>query len=189
MAKKKKSRNEGKIFESNFETSVSEHEDLWSFRVRDVNPTALKNNFAIPKNMYDMLIFNGEILFTLELKSTKANSISHRGTNPQIKNHQVEALEQASTFKNIISGFILNFREQEKTYFIHIDDFLEYDAISKGEKKAHYRNKHNEKSIPINICEEIGTEVLSIKKRVHHRYFISDFLNNAIFNHKTKNNT
>lgn len=172
-------RNQGKIFESNFEKSAKES-GLWVFRVRDVNPAALKSMFAIPKNPYDTIIFDGKYLFTLELKSNQGSSISHRGSNPQIKPHQVEALIKASEFNNIISGFILNYRSEEKTFFLPIKEFIKYDLVSKGKKKSTYKNRFNEKSIPLRICEEIGTEVLSIKKRVHHRYFINDFLDQAI---------
>lgn len=176
----KKKPNQGRVFEQNFERSVKESVN-WFFRVRDVNPMALRNNFMIPRNPYDLLIFNGNYLFTLELKSTQSKSISHRGSNPQIKEHQIEALKKASEFDNVISGIVVNFREEEnKTFFIHIDDYLTYDAVSKGELIPPYENKHNEKSIPLKIVEEIGIEILNVKKRVHYQYFINDFINQAV---------
>ncbi len=175
-----KKKNMGKVFESNFESS-SKDSNIFTFRVRDVNPMALKKSFMIPKNPYDTVLFNGNYLFTLELKSTQSKSISHRGSNPQIKEHQIEALKKASEFDNVISGIVVNFREEEnKTFFIHIDDYLTYDAVSKGELIPPYENKHNEKSIPLKIVEEIGIEILNVKKRVHYQYFINDFINQAV---------
>lgn len=189
MAKKKKTNiNKGKVFEKNFEDSVSES-GHWYFRVRDVNPVALKNNFAIPRNPYDTMIFDGTYLFTLELKSTQNKSITHRGSNPQIKEHQIEALHKASEHENIVSGLVINFREVDnRTFFIPIWKFLEYDAVSKGEIENPYKTKFNEKSIPLAICEEIGIEILNAKKRVHHRYFINDFLHSAITIYKERRN-
>lgn len=183
-----KVKNKGKVFETNFENSIEES-GHWSFRVRDVNPMALKNSFMIPKNLYDCMIFDGKYLFTLELKSTQQSSISHRGSNPQIKEHQIEGLKKAAEFDNVIAGLIVNFRSEEnKTYFLHIDDFLIYDAVSKDEIESPYKAKKNEKSIPLRIFEEIGIEILNTKKRVHHRYFINDFLDYAISDYNGRKN-
>lgn len=168
-------RNKGKQFETDFEQSAEES-GLWVFRVRDVNPMALKNRFAIPRNPYDTMIFDGSFLYTLELKSNQGKSISHRGSNPQIKPHQVEALIEASQYENIIAGFVLNYRADNKTFFLPIEKFVEYDLVSKGKREDTYKNKINEMSIPQRICEEIGIEVLSAIKRVHYRYFINDLL-------------
>ena len=35
-----------------------------------------------------------------------------------------------------------------------------------------YKNKVNKASIPIAICEEIGTEVRSMKKKVNYTYYL-----------------
>lgn len=183
---KKKSPNQGRVFEKNIEDSLKESKQ-WFFRVRDVNPGALKGGvFNIPRNPYDLLIFDSNILFTLELKSTQDKSITHRGSNPQIKEHQVEALSKASEFENVISGFILNYRGEEKTYFIFIEDYLDYLAVTKGKKEDAYKAKINEKSIPLRICKEVGIEVLSIKKRVHHRYFINDLLDQVVYEYNKR---
>ena len=184
---KRKAKNMGKQFETDFEQSAEES-GYWVFRVRDVNPAALKNRFAIPKNPYDTMIFDGEFLYTLELKSNQGTSITHRGSNPQIKPHQVEALVKASQYENVIAGLILNFRtDDNRTFFIPIDDFVEYDLVTKGKKEDNYKAKINEKSIPLRICEEIGIEVLSVKKRVHYRYFINDLLEQAADNYNRRN--
>src|SRR5699024_11116544 len=106
---------------------------------------------AIPRNPYDQLIFDGKYLYALELKSNQGTSISHRGSNPQIKPHQTEALTKASQYDNIIAGFILNYRKEDKTYFVSIEDFNHYDLVSRGEKEDTYRNKVNAKSIPLRI--------------------------------------
>src|SRR5699024_5238752 len=112
-------------------------------------------------------------------KSNQGKSISHRGSNPQIKEHQVEALSKAAEYNNIISGFILNFRSVDKTYFLPITEFIKYDEVSKGKRKNNYKSKVNEKSIPLDICKEVGTEILAFKKRVHNHYLIDDFVHTA----------
>lgn len=173
------SKNQGRVFESNFEDSIKES-GYWFFRVRDVNPMAIKRPFAIPRNPYDVLIFDGEYLFALELKSTQGKSISHRGSNPQIKPHQTEALISASKHDNIIAGFILNFRSENKTYFVHIDDFIKYDLVSRGEAEDTYISKKNEMSIPLRICEEIGIGIESELKRVHYRYYVEKLLREIV---------
>lgn len=172
------SKNAGSIFEDSFENS-SKEQGLFTFRVRDVNYMAIKRGFRIARNPYDTIIFDGDYLFALELKSTKSKSISFSGSNPHIKEHQIEALLRASQYKDVISGFILNFRKPtNQTYFIHIDDLQYYMQLAKSQYLHPYKcrtgKKLNRASISLDICQEIGTEVLSIKKKVNYRYFVKN---------------
>lgn len=185
--------NSGKQFENSFEQS-SKEQGLFTFRVKDINYMAIKRGYRISRNPYDTIIFDGETLFTLELKSTKSKSISFSGSNPHIKEHQIEALTQSSQHDGVISGFILNFREPtDQTYFIHIDEMLHYMRLAQSQSEHPYKcrkgRKLNRASISLDICQEIGIEVLSIKKQVNYRYFVKNLTGElaARWNHETQN--
>ncbi|MGG2091373.1 hypothetical protein AB1283_26020 [Bacillus sp. S13(2024)] len=165
---------EGKEFESSIEESCKEQK-IYYFRVRDVNPMALKSGFAVPKNKFDTLIYYKNHLFPIEMKSTKGNKISF--SESIIKANQIHNLKEACEYEGLIPGFIFNFREHDnKTYFVHINDFLKYKNIAENKLEHTYKSKVNKSSIPIGICEEIGTEVISIKKKVKFRYYINKLL-------------
>ncbi|GLO66288.1 hypothetical protein [Oceanobacillus kimchii] len=167
------SNKEGKIFEESIEESANK-QNIFCFRVRDVNPMALKNNFSIPKNKYDFLLFNGERLITAELKSAKGKSFSFDGKNPKIKPHQVKALTKASNSKNVHAGLILNFRECEnRTFYIPINRFNTYTNIAVNGLEHTYNSRVNKSSIPFGICEEIGIEIKQHKRVSRYAYLLN----------------
>lgn len=108
-------------------------------RLNDTAQSFQKSNFArfTPKNKCDFIVFNtkSQILYCLELKSTKYKSISfediysNEEQNKMIHKHQIIALSDFSVYDNVVAGFVLNFRDEEnnmeRTYFQNIDDFLE----------------------------------------------------------------
>lgn len=163
--------NQGKVFEANIEKSAV-NQKLFFYRIKDVNPMFLKRGAAVSKNKYDCFLhFNG-YLFPFELKSTKNKSISF--SKKIIKGQQIKHLKEAAQYPNIIPGFLFQFREPEnKVYFVHIDDFLIYKNIAEKQLKHTYKNKVNKSSIPITICEEIGTEVRWMKKKVNYTYYLN----------------
>lgn len=64
----------------------------------------------------------------LELKSVGNKSISFERTKDDkgvIHFHQINSLKKFSEFKNVVSGFLLDFRESEITYFLSIGDFIQ----------------------------------------------------------------
>lgn len=134
----------------------------------------------VTKNDYDCMMFARSHLFTLELKSTKAKSVSF--SESVIKQHQIDKLLEASEYENVISGFLFNFREPDnKVYFVPIKDFVEYQYIAQNEIKEHkYISKVNKSSIPIGICNEIGIEIKGFKKRVKWHYHMKEFITEAI---------
>lgn len=155
MAKK----NEGKRFEEDFRNSIPE--DIFCYRIKD------SSNFNMTtKNMCDFILFKSPYLYLLELKSTKANQIS---TDERIiKRHQVESLlEMQRQHKNIISGFILNYRGRElktktvlpETYYIPIEEM----------KKIY----ETEKNINKKLAKKVGVEIPYRKKITRFEYFPS----------------
>lgn len=175
MAKK----NVGKLLESDIETSCQE-QSIFYFRVRDVFiPPDLRNRIRTPTNKYDALIFRKPYLFPMELKSTKQKSISF--SESIIKSHQITNLVEANKSEGVIAGFLMNFRnENNDTYFIPIDKFVEYKNIAENGLDHNYKSRVNKSSIPIGICEEIGVKLHSVKKKVKYRYFVNKLLDELI---------
>ncbi|MCA1021468.1 Holliday junction resolvase RecU [Halobacillus litoralis] len=162
--------NDGRKFEEDMVKSAKA-QNLFSLRIKDVNvPPHLRMKVKISKNPYDFLLYNKPFLFPMELKSTKEKSFSYEGTNPKIKPHQIEALENDSKHDGVIAGFLLNFREPENlVYFLHINDF------------NLYRNSNpKKKSIPIKSVQELGFELRGVKKRTRYTYLIKELLDKLI---------
>ncbi|MED4798978.1 hypothetical protein P9684_03830 [Bacillus atrophaeus] len=170
--------NQGKVFEANIEKSAIDQK-LFFYRIKDVNPMFLKRGAAVSKNKYDCFLFFKGYLFPLELKSTKDKSIAFR--EEIIKAQQIKHLKEATQYPNIIPGFLFQFREPEnKVYFVHIDDFLTYKNIAEKQLEHTYKNRVNKSSIPIAICEEIGTEVRWMKKKVNFTYYLNKLCDELI---------
>lgn len=174
---------EGKVLESSVEQSCSD-QMVFYFRVRDVFlPPDVRLRVKLPQNKYDALLFYNQHLFPVEMKSTKDNKISF--SESMIKANQIRNLKEATKYPNVIPGFIFNFRENEnKTFFIHIDKFLEYKNIAENKLEHTYKSKVNRASIPIGICEEIGIEIVNVKKVKNFRYYINKLCDELIENHK-----
>ena len=114
-------------------------------------------------------MFNGKVLYTLELKSVGTTSISferEKGDKGVIHKHQIDNLLNFSTYKNIISGLVLDFRLSDKTYFCMIEEFV--NMINKLDKKS-----FNEKDL-FEWCNPI--EIDKKKLKVNYRYNIDKFL-------------
>ncbi|MCY7759727.1 hypothetical protein [Bacillus inaquosorum] len=180
--------NQGKVFEANIEKSAVDQK-LFFYRIKDVNPMLLKRGAAVSKNKYDCFLHFKGYLFPFELKSTKDKSISFR--DKIIKPQQIKYLKEATQYPNVIPGFLFQFREPEnKVFFVHIDDFLTYKNIAEKQLEHTYKNKVNKSSIPIAICEEIGTEVRWMKKKVNYTYYLNKLCDDLIkkFSNRTNPN-
>jgi len=174
------SKSDGKKFEEDISKSCT-NQKLFNFRVRDVDHTSLKKGRAVPRNRYDFILYNKPYLFPMELKSTKEKSFSFSGNNPKIKEHQIEALTEDYRFEGVVAGFLLNFRDpKNRVFFIHIKDFLDYKDVAEGKKENKFYNKVNKASIPLEVCEQIGVEVRSVKKRTRFSYQIKKTLEELI---------
>lgn len=133
-------KNVGKIFESDFSNSVPK--DWFCHRLKDTAQSY--NNSDNTKfswdNPFDYFLFNGSILYCLELKSTSQKYMGFQEdkndkSSKMIKWHQIESLTKASEHKNIIAGFLCNFRldnDEQLLYFFDIKDFNKMkDSIGK----------------------------------------------------------
>ncbi|MEA1004972.1 Holliday junction resolvase RecU [Bacillus velezensis] len=170
--------NQGKVFEANIEKSAADQK-LFFYRIKDVNPMFLKKGAAVSKNKYDCFLHFKGYLFPFELKSTKNKSVSF--SEKIIKPQQIKHLKEAAQYPNIIPGFLFQFREPEnEVYFVHINDFLTYKTIAENQLPHTYKNKVNKSSIPISICEEIGTEIRWMKKKVNYTYYLNKLCDDLI---------
>lgn len=180
------SENLGKEFEARFKASVDRVDGLFFYRIKDVNQMNLKPGARVSKNLYDAFMYKYPNLIPVELKSVDANRTKSIGfqsgkqdkQNKHIKWHQLEALKKSVDTYGVIGGLVLNFRfdDHEETFFIHINDFLEYKRVAENKLKGIYISKTNEKSIPLAICKEIGMEIKSVKLKTKYSYHLKDFI-------------
>lgn len=127
-------------------------------------------------NECDFIVFDTirQNLLSAELKSTQS-SLSYwredfendgKKHTFQIKRNQILGLKKWSSFKNVICGFIFNFRHKNNaTFFVNIEDFLNYtSALSK--RSINYNDVLQMN--PIRIKDE--------RKRTRYRYDIDKLL-------------
>jgi len=169
--------NAGKDFENQFKASVNEL--IYYQRINDPAQSFNQTNnlrFSL-QNPYDCYMYFYPSLFTLELKSTEGTSITFyrddfidkenkdKKYSFMVKKNQIIGLSESAKFKGIISGFILNFRKTNHTYFIHIADFnnMTKDLIKKS---------FNEQD----VINNNGYIIEQTLKRVKYTYNIQKFI-------------
>lgn len=128
------------------------------------------------KNPCDNFLFdsNTRTFYTLELKSSKSKSFSFEKEKNTCKSanihyHQIEALSIFAEFTYVVSGFIFNFRYEDRaietTYFQNISDFnIMIDALGKKSFNESDLLKYN----PVLIEQT--------KMRTNYKYNVGKFL-------------
>lgn len=151
----------GKRFEENWKKSVPS--DIFYYRLRDGSSSWGGNDKVRfqQTNICDVIMFDGNVLFTLELKSTKGKSLPYSN----IKTHQIDDLKWCNQYQHIISGFVIEFSDLDECYYLDIVDF------------NWFKNNHERKSIPIEFCRTNGFEIDVEKKRTNRRFDIKNFIN------------
>ena len=160
-------KNPGKIFEEDFQNSIPPY--CLIHRLVDPPQSFHKNNnlrFSW-KNPCDYHVFDSKnrTFWALELKSTKAKSLSFedinidgKQPNKEIHKHQIEALIKYGKFNGVQSGFILNFRDEknrtQKTYYQNIKDFVDMTS-NIGKKSFNERDLINYNAVRINGNKKI----------------------------------
>ena len=151
----------GKKLENNWRDSIPSN--IFFYRFRDGTSSwggGQENTRFQQVNMCDCMMFDGNKLYLLELKSHKGKSIPFSA----IRQNQLDELSKASTYKNIIAGFVIHFADIGTTYFCKADDVLYFIA-------------HEErKSIPISWCEEWGIQIFGKLKKVNYSWDIKSFV-------------
>lgn len=162
-------KNVGKVFEENWKKSIPEN--VWYYRPPDSAQSFGSNSnlrFSA-KSPCDCFMYNGEVFYTLELKSVGTTSISFERTKEDkgvIHKHQIDKLLEFSTYKNIVSGLLLDFRLSNKTYFCMIEEFV--NMTNNLDKKSFNEKDLNEWCNPIVIEKK--------KLKVNYRYDVEGFI-------------
>lgn len=159
--------NPGKIFEQDFQKSIPK--DVYCLRIKDpilqAKDDANPNRYVFgSRNPFDYIIFKSPFMYALELKSTGGTAISFAGVDPMIKQHQIEALQKAEHYFDLVPGFILEFRRTHTVYFVHINAFLAWSSAT------------DVKSINEKTASAIGRVLPSWKVRTRMHYDLSPLL-------------
>ena len=160
--------NEGKVFENDFIKSIPEH--VFKYRLKDAGGwNRGEDTRFTSSNICDFIVMYGTNLFLLELKSNKGKSMSINNLGQKTKDKKLSDLIEAGSKSNVISGYVINFREIEETYFITANNFKELVNITG--KKSVNRNDLVSSGNAIKINQE--------KIRVRSRYDVVKFLEEA----------
>lgn len=159
-------RSVGKQFEDNFKNSVPNY--ALSYRppdsVQGFDVGASDKLRFSRHSPCDLMIFDGtrNLFLTLELKTFQGSCSFERNKNEKgiIHYYQIEKLKEFANYKRVISGFVLDFRSTDHTYFLNINDWD--NLISHIEKKSFNEQDLLEYASPILIEKE--------KLKVNYRY-------------------
>lgn len=136
--------NVGKLFEADFRNSCPNNSFI--HRIRDVQYGA--------KSLCDFIIYRYPKLILAELKTTKLKSLPVNN----IADHQLESMHVMNELKGVRSGFVINFREHDATYYVS------------GTKLYNYIQKEKVKSISQEWLAENGVKIAQFKRRTRWYY-------------------
>lgn len=164
--------NVGKTFEGQLSKSTPEYALL--YRLNDPAQSfggGSGSRFSI-KNPFDFILWDSKrhVLYALEAKTVAGKSISFERTKDDagvIHLHQIEGLRKWNAYDGIVCGLIIEFRELEKTIFLHINDMDTIMCVL------------DKKSFTLNDLDENGVFYYQIpqkKKRVKYIYDLDTFL-------------
>lgn len=145
----------GKVFEQDFQISSGEHDDISLDRLRD--PMGGAKGI---QNICDFIVFTSPWQFFLELKSRQGNTLNFK----EITDTQYLGLLKKSAKKNVIPGILVDYRDYEEVYFVHIQDCYRLREVE-GKKSLHIKD-----------VREIGLQLVGHKKRVRFTYDVLPFL-------------
>lgn len=121
--------NIGKIFENELKDSMPDY--VICVRLPDAAQSfggSMKTRFS-RKSPFDFIFWDSEnrVIYSIEAKTVKGKSISferYKGDKQRdIHYHQIEALREWQKYKGVVSGFIISFRQIEKTILLPINEF------------------------------------------------------------------
>lgn len=167
-------KNEGKQFEESIQKSVPKYALI--YRIPDAAQSFYQSDklrFS-KKNPFDFILWDSKrrLLYALELKTVKGKSISFercKDDTGEIHWHQIQGLMDWSKYNGIICGFIIEFRELEKTIFLPIHSIV--SILSSIDKKSF-------RILDLDNLNISYYEVPQHKVRTRFRYGIDDMLCN-----------
>ena len=168
------SRGPGKNFEEQFKKSAPEYAK--AYRIPDPPQSFNRTNklrFS-RKNPFDFFLWDSKhrILYALELKTVAGKSINFERTEEEKKSdgihyHQAVGLSEFNKYAGMVCGFIIEFRGEEKTVFLDIEDYFELIKYV-GKKSFSFRDLDGY-DIPYILIPQT-------KLKVNYRYDIDSFL-------------
>lgn len=150
-------RKSGHIFEDEFKKSMPDYVYCKKLQVSGMN-------YKGGGNEADFLVYLYPNLYLFELKSHKGKSIPFEC----IRDGQLLGLYRLSDFGGIFGGFIFNFRDVERTFYLSIDKVYSFMLES------------DRKSFPISWCESYGIELEQKKLRTRYKYNVEKLLNDIV---------
>jgi len=156
--------NSGKKFENNFKNSVPDNIFYYRFRDGTSSWDKSENTRFQAKNICDCMMYDGQYLYLLELKSHKGKSIPLSA----IRENQVKDLMAASEHANVVAGLVVNFADISETFFMPIDLAFKWF------------NQSVRKSIPISEFRDNCIAINGYKKKVNYSYDINGFIDEVI---------
>lgn len=114
------------------------------------------------------------------MKSTKGKSLPFKN----IKDHQIASLIESNTYESsIIPGFLINFSDLERSFFLHIEQFTLYQQLANNGDKSYEGIKVNESSLSLEYVDKFGTELKGIKKKVKMRWYVGELIDELVKKH------
>lgn len=161
--------NPGKKFENDFQKSINK-EEVFIHRLKDGATRTGVNGEMIRlknKNLCDFILFKGNRLVLVELKSFLGKSMSFTNIKSTVDEQQkfIYKLKEETKKENVKAFFILNFREFNETYAVDINNFDEF------------YNNTDKKSINISDAKKLGKQLTQYKKRTSYRYDVDNLFN------------
>lgn len=156
--------NTGKVFESCIQRSAPDY--VLVYRIPDAAQSfgGSKLTRFSRKNPFDYIFWDSRNhrLYAIELKTVSGHSISFersKGESGEIHYHQIEGLKKWNEYDGITSGFIIEFRDKELTFFLDIESF---DSLI---------NQINKKSFNLSDLEKTGVSYIVIpQERLRTKY-------------------
>lgn len=165
--------NEGKKFEQDIKNSVPE--DVWYYRFKDgtanYEGTKNENTRFQATNICDLELYKKPQLYLFEAKSYTGKSISHEAFLLNQNKKKPKTLEERlkkvyemvdAQQHGIVSGYIINLRDIDKTYYLDADKVLNHILTA------------DRRSIPLSYMLEHGISLCQEKKRTRWRYDIKN---------------
>lgn len=165
-------KNQGKVFEEQWKISAPNYVLL--YRLPDPAQSFCGSNTLrfSSKPPFDFLMWDSSkrILYALEMKTVGGKSISfelNKKDKGEIHYHQIKGLNKWNQYNGIICGFVIEFRQIEKTIFLDISEFNK--LISDIKKKS-----FNIADLDKNCVRYVVIEQKKLRSR--YRYNIDKFL-------------
>ena len=152
--------NEGKKFEQDFKKSVPSHAYYYRLKDGTGNIGGQNENLRFQAtNICDCILYGMDKFYMLELKTHKGKSIPFSC----VRDNQLQGLYDAG-LKKVYAGFIINFRDIEKTFYINACSMLRF------------KESASRKSYPLSFFETYGQLIPQTKLRTRYRYDIDSML-------------